>query len=391
MKAEFSISPSSDELSIDEALLSHKDIVDGFIYPVQDLILKTKHYKKFINDIKQICDLKEYDYSISKNNTNYRLVGEKVRVYTRGNSLDIFVSAYCTSEEDAQKVWNFYKKYCDFKSSTEIFITSYSMNGNNLDDSIKQMNIEDLDYISEQYYPYIDVNIMFNQLFTGNENIFLIVGEPGLGKSKMSTLAIKHAYENPDKLPYDKCELNPALSDQFINVVYVKSVDVLTSDNFWRRLETTQTDIVIIDDLDYMLTKRDSEVMSSDDAKRNIFLNQFLSFTDGVEKHNTKFIITTNQTYDDIDTALLRKGRLFDIIELRKLDKDESLKIWLDNGLKEDEFNNIFNTHEILPADLGSEIAKRLNKRLDVKVQSYLKEEGISKIRKAGRSKKIGL
>jgi SpoVK/Ycf46/Vps4 family AAA+-type ATPase len=156
-------------------------------------------------------------------------------------------------------------------------------------------------------------------------------------------------------------------------------------------LEADTYDFVILDDLDYMLTKRDSEVTSSDDAKKNNFLNQFLSFTDGIKKNNTKFIITTNQSFEDIDSALLRKGRMFDILELRRLDKNEALEIWKENELEESEFNSIFTQHEILSADLGSEINKRLNKRIENTLSPYLKEEGISKMTKAGRTKKIGL
>ena len=100
--------------------------------------------------------------------------------------------------------------------------------------------------------------------------------------------------------------------------------------------------------------------MTSDDAKKNAFLNQLLSFTDGVQKNKTKFIITTNQHFDDVDTALLRKGRLFDILEFRKLTNSEALKIWLEQELKEEEFNKLF-TDDVLQSDLGSEISKRKN------------------------------
>ena len=254
----------------------------------------------------------------------------------------------------------------------------------------KQMKVDDLRYISKDYYPYIDTGMMFDQFFTGSENIFLIVGEPGLGKSKMSTLAIRHACDNPDKLPYDKMANSPGLEEQFINIVYVKSVDVLVNDMFWRKIEADMIDIVVIDDLDYMLTRRDGEVLSADDIRKNTFLNQFLSFTDGVVKSRTKFIITTNQSFDGIDSALLRKGRLFDIIELRRLRRDEALVIWEQNGLHAGEFTKVFTEREILPANLGSEISKRLNKRIEKSTESYLREDGISKIQRAGRAKRVG-
>jgi hypothetical protein len=81
---------------------------------------------------------------------------------------------------------------------------------------------------------------------------------------------------------------------------------------------------------------------------------------------------------------------LFDIIELRRLHRAEALVIWEQNGLPESEFSKVFTTQEILPANLGSEISKRLNKRIEKSTESYLREDGISKIQRAGRKKRVG-
>lgn len=386
------INPYAEDLPPDEAVISYRDMIDGFTYTLEEVQFKTADFKRFIEELSTLVgDMTTYDYSRGKNAVNLIFKNDKVRLYVRGNSIDLYMTAYGNSEEVAQTIWNIYKKHSVEETNIDVFVTSYFMNGNSLDNNHKRMKIEELKYLSKDYYPYIDTDMMFDQFFTGSENIFLIVGEPGLGKSKMSTLAILHAFNNHDKLPYDKKVDNPGLEEQFINIVYVKSVDVLVNDNFWRRLEADQADIVVIDDLDYMLTRRDGDVQSDDDIRKNTFLNQFLSFTDGVEKSHTKFIITTNQSFDEIDSALLRKGRLFDIIELRRLNREEAMHIWEQNGLDAKEFAKVFNSHEILPANLGSEIAKRLNKRIKKSTESYLREDGISKIQKAGRTKRIGL
>lgn len=390
MDSKLVVSHNTEDLNIDEAVMAYNDIESGYIHALQDIVIKTADYKAFFDDLSGICELEEFNYSRNKNNIYYKISGEKIRGYCRGNSIDMYCGIYAVDERTCAQIWEIYLKHSNDVSGIDMFMHSYFMNAGQLDQQSSQMDVGELDYISDKYYPYIDTQIMFDQFFTGSENILLLVGEPGLGKSKMSTLALKHSFENPDKLPYDKLEINPALENQFISVVYVKSTDVLVNDRFWREMSKIQADICIIDDLDYMLTKRDSEVQSVDDARKNDFLNQFLSFTDGVEKTKTKFIITTNQKYNDIDTALLRKGRLFDILELRALDAQEALVIWKDNGLPEEDFNAVFNTHEILPADLGSEINKRNNKRIQTATQSYLKEDGISKVEKAGRNKKIG-
>lgn len=202
--------------------------------------------------------------------------------------------------------------------------------------------------------------------------------------TKFSNLLFKHLFQEPENIPYDKLVAIPELDEQFFNVAYVKSTDILAMDEFWRTLQKELPDFVILDDLDYMLTKRESEVMTSDDAKKNVFLNQLLSFTDGVQKNKTKFIITTNQHFDDVDTALLRKGRLFNILQFRKLKNIEALKIWLEQELKEEEFHSLFQD-EVLQSDLGSEIAKRKNKRIKNTSDSYLLEPEISKIKRKNK------
>jgi len=386
------INHQPDELSVDDAILVNQDINNGFIHSISDITFKIKEYEIFLEEIKkEFGDFNIYDYSRGRNSIYSKLFNDGMRLYVRGDSISVYVSVYGKSEEITAKVWEIYVANTKEENEVELYMSNYHLNGQVLDSTTKIMKLEELNNISPLYYPYIDTETMFNLFFTGDENIMLLVGAPGIGKSKLSTLALKHAFKNTNKLPYDKLVDNPALGVQHISVGYVKSNDVLSMDKFWRKIEESKHDFIIIDDLDYMLTKRDSEVTSSDDQTKNAFLNQFLSFTDGIDKNKTKFIITTNQSYSDIDSAVLRKGRLFDILELRKLDKPEALNVWLEAELKEEDFNDLFHHHEITAADLGSEIYKRKNDRMPLPLEPYLKEDGISKIEKAITSKKIGV
>jgi DNA replication protein DnaC len=391
IQSTLNVTHNFEDFTIEDAIIAHRDIQDGFIFPLLELSFKSKKYEAFLTDLGNFCELETFDYSKTKNNISRRITSENIRMYVHGNSLDMYGGIYCKTEEICRDIWNIYLRHVDKRDSVDLYMHSYFMNNGNLGNDSKTVDHTDFDYISDLYYPYINTDVMFDQFFTGAENILLIVGEPGLGKSKCATLALKHAINNSENLPYDKIVENPALDSQYITTVYVKSTDVLINDKFWRALASHKADFCIIDDLDYMLTKRDSEVHSQDDQKKNDFLNQFLSFTDGVEKHNTKFIITTNQTYNDIDSALLRKGRLFDILELRALTQGEAFDIWASNDLESADFYNTFATDSVLPADLGSEISKRKNVRITTSCESYLKETGISKVVKANRVKKISL
>jgi hypothetical protein len=391
--AQIVLSPAQEELEINEVLVIKRDIDAGYTFSLPESIkLKEKDWKKFISDINtEIGNYEVFDYSSDKNKIYLKIKSKDFMFYVLGDSKEFQCTATTTSEKIANDIWKIYIKHLKKEGLIKIFIDNYYVTKNSLTNNSKILKIEDLNYINDLYYPYINIKTMFGQFFTGSENILLCVGIPGVGKSKLATLALKFASENPDKIPYDKF-LNESNCDcQYINVVFVKGTDVLTRDDFWRALELETPDFVIMDDLDHMLTKRDTEIQNVDDIEKNKFLNQFLSFTDGVEKYKTKFIITTNQNYDKIDTALLRKGRLFDILELRELTREEAKKIWIFNSLDIKIFENVFKESTILPAELGSEISKRKNKRIKNACESYLKEDGISKLQQAKRSKKISI
>jgi len=49
-----------------------------------------------------------------------------------------------------------------------------------------------------------------------------------------------------------------------------------------------------------------------------------LSFTDGIVPTHTKFIITSNKIDSDIDPALRREGRMFDILTCEQPNRSAS-------------------------------------------------------------------
>lgn len=372
--------------SLEEIFELENNKENGFKSIKAENYMKTTNFQEFIDEVNETFKLELFNYSKSTYNTEKKYFSETVIITVSGNSRDTAFNIYCKSEYDLNKIYNIALKHNKDEEESEVkcFFESFYIKQNGIDKTTKVLTLKDVSETSELYYPFLDTKLMFEQFCTGNENILVLTGSPGLGKTRFSNLLFKHLFQEPESIPYDKIEAIPELDEQFFNVAYVKSTDILAMDEFWRTLQKELPDFVILDDLDYMLTKRESEVMTSDDAKKNAFLNQLLSYTDGVQKNRTKFIITTNQHFDDVDSALLRKGRLFDILEFRKLKLDEALKIWLDADLKEEEFRKIFQD-DVLQSDLGSEISKRKNKRIKNTVSSYLKEPEISKVKRKNK------
>lgn len=358
----------------------------GFKYIKPENYMKSNNFQAMIDEVNAIYKLECYNYSKNAYSTEKKFYSDSIIITVSGNSRDTAFNIYCKSEFDLNKIYNICLKHIDTDQDSEVkaFFESFFIKGNGIDKTTKVLTLKDVDETSELYYPFLDSKMMFEQFCTGNENILILTGPAGRGKTKFSNLLFKHLFQEPENIPYDKLVAIPELDEQFFNIAYVKSTDILAMDEFWRTLQKELPDFVILDDLDYMLTKRESEVMTSDDAKKNAFLNQLLSFTDGVQKNKTKFIITTNQHFDDVDTALLRKGRLFDILEFRKLTNQEALKIWVEAELKEEDFIALFQG-DVLQSDLGSEISKRKNKRIKNTISSYLKEHEISKIKRKNK------
>lgn len=369
------------------AIALHDHISNGFTKTLETYILNDKSVQRLDQIIIDFPDIEVYDYTKNELNISKKLRHTDFRIDITGNYSGWDWQVFAKTDEILQNIWNLIKD----SSTTEIELCIYSVfsSGGSYENISRIVSKEDFDFVTSEYYPYIDVDELFTQFFTGPENILLLTGLPGLGKSKLASLALKFALDNPEICPYVKNSTKSIYSDPYINVFFVKGSDVLALETFWIDLESQDIDFVVIDDLDNMLTTREAEVQSTSDVLKNKFMNQFLSYTDGIQKRRTKFIITTNQNYADIDSAILREGRLFDILEMRLLTSNEALNIWLNAELQLCDFSKLFPENEITSAKLGTEIAKAKNEKSSK--NSYLLDESISKIQQTKKKRKISL
>ena len=83
-----------------------------------------------------------------------------------------------------------------------------------------------------------------------------------------------------------------------------------------------------------------------DRKKGNGLLSTILNLTDGIlgDMFKIKFICTFNCKKSDIDSAMLRKGRLSLMYEFKKLSVDKVRKILNDNSIQEEKtLANVYN------------------------------------------------
>lgn len=383
----------------EEAITQYLDVEDGYNVNIQNLVFPNETIlTNFVNSL-NVKDLKTYDYKSTglksfQHTIKYMCSDFKLYVNDSCDTGNMFACLSAKNDDIALKFWNKYvelmkrEKTSNYKFTIDtIYINS---SGDISNYYIDIDNDDDKFNVSKEYYPYIDTDALFEQFFKSEENILILSGESGLGKSKFATLCIKYLIEHYQEISNNK---NIDYFDNNIIIDMVKNAKILSSETFWHDLMVNQSKnpLVIIDDLDFMLTARSNETLSEEDVYKNMFLNNFLTFTDGVLKSSVKFIITTNQKISDIDQALMRKGRLFDILELRKLKNSEALEIWKNANLDEEIFKNKFkNLDSILASDLGSMIQKYQNSSIINNKHNYLKDQKISKV-ETFKTKKLGL
>jgi len=216
--------------------------------------------------------------------------------------------------------------------------------------------------IQDDIHQGIDVNNMVEKYLDVNDCLLLLAGKPGTGKSTIVKQVIKALSLNKDRN---------------INIAYVKDERALKDPELWVRL-MGDFDAIIFDDLDNNLKERTGFQTASGlkhEISENSFVNQLLSFSEGVVETDTKIIITTNQKLENIDEAIVRPGRCFDVLDVPFMNKAYTRDLWVNKyNLPETKFDDLFPEDEIMQAKFLNEM-----KKITTGSKSYLRDKSISK------------
>lgn len=333
----------------------------------------------FIEDLKELLGESHRVYTFRNANEPERTVvrkdGEKglyVDVYVNRDNTAV-ISYYAKTMEDLENLSHFVERFMNTDSPVKIMIHDLYLSETGhigVDESI--ISPEALGDFTKEYYPdLIDLDNFFKQYTISDENILVLIGESGLGKTKFGSMYLQYLQKEHDLLRERKAAVErfddfeeelEEVGAKFVKVAYIKNEDLLSSDALWNRLKTSNYDVVVLDDLDYYLSERQQSVSSDKEVKKDAFISNMLSFSDGIFPKYTKFIISTNRDVGCVDNAMKRDGRLFGIFEFSRLTKEEALLIWENSNLPKDIFNEEFrNDEKILQAKLGSLIKKYKN------------------------------
>ena len=235
----------------------------------------------------------------------------KVIVIVSEGSFNDFIKIYFIGPH-RNKHAEFLEKFCDKYRSRYMTVDTLEINkdgkmANEIDDDIDGISENSIIFPEKaEIFGYLDAWLESETYFTAcgiNHKIgILLYGEPGTGKTTFAkVLATK----------YDLALIKFNLKD--ISKLISKSC-------FWEKLENS---VVVLEDIDVLVSKRDDSVTSED--KENF--QALLQLLDGINSCKKTIFLATTNYIENLDSALIRDGR-FDIkVEMKNFNKAEATEM----------------------------------------------------------------
>lgn len=197
---------------------------------------------------------------------------------------------------------------------------------------------DDMDYALPEFYPWVKMGIhdYFKEFLESRSNVLVLIGPPGTGKSTLIRTIIRDlnvrsmlAYK-PDVVASPKfiktCQEFLAQDHNY--------EDYMNARNSEEPVSTARRHkAIVVEDADLIMGKR------SDGNHR---MSEILNATSGIASDmHSKFILSTNlKDISDIDPALLRPGRCFDVLCFRDLSAEEAMLVRSARGMEPRDFQN---------------------------------------------------
>lgn len=155
-------------------------------------------------------------------------------------------------------------------------------------------------------YPWIkgDIESYIDDYMDSEASVLILIGPPGTGKTTFIKNLIHRSGANA-KITYDE--------------------KVMNDDSFFAGFIEGEEKFLIMEDADTFLASR---------TDGNTMMHRFLNVSDGlISAKDKKLVFSTNlPSVRDVDSALMRPGRCYDVLEFRALTRDEASKVAAELG-----------------------------------------------------------
>jgi hypothetical protein len=155
--------------------------------------------------------------------------------------------------------------------------------------------------VIESAYPWLNrpVNDFIDEYLNHEASILILIGPPGTGKTSLIKHLIHRSGGNA-KITYDE--------------------RVMNEDGMFAEFIESNTRFLVMEDADAFLGAR---------ADGNMMMHRFLNVSNGLVSSNSKkMVFSTNlPNIRDIDPALMRPGRCFEVVEFRALERHEAQEV----------------------------------------------------------------
>lgn len=154
----------------------------------------------------------------------------------------------------------------------------------------------------EEMYPFLNGESLgdyYDRYMESSANILLLIGPPGTGKTTF---------------------IRGLLAHRNSSAIVTYDAGILEKDGFFARFIEDDASVMVLEDSDAFLKSR---------SDGNTMMHRFLNVGDGlVTTKGKKMIFSTNlPSIRDIDSALVRPGRCFDIVTFDALKVDQAQKL----------------------------------------------------------------